>query len=409
MHVLIVHPSPPEDVLDALVCTGNRVVVVGADGDRDGVAFVPADVNDMEALARAVLAIHERDPFSVVLPTWEGTCEQVSRLAVRLGLAGNPHEAVQRARNKHLSFERLVEHGVGIPESRLVQSADEGINVIRCSFGYPAIVKLPSSTNSQSVTLVTCDQDVRVAAETIKHLYERKGRLRAMIGSADSVPTMLVQAYVEGPELNIDLMYTADDHVVMGVFEKAPMVGPAFGEIYSVFPVSLEAGALEECTQAALMAVRALGATVGAAHVELRYGTAGPVVIDIGLRPGGAYTARAIEALQGSNVYVALVDLLSGGNLPDMHDPQGACLYGGVLIEQAGTVAAVEGLGVLEHTPGILDYQVLVGPGDAVEPLPASANYHIAHFIMQGNCREVLLDRAARIRSAIHCRMREAS
>jgi hypothetical protein len=161
---------------------------------------------------------------------------------------------------------------------------------------------------------------------------------------------------------------------------------------------------MDACVEAAAGAARALGATVGAAHVELRLTERGPVIIEAALRPGGFLTAEAIHHLTGVHPVAALTRLLMTGELSQIDAlPHGvACLYGAVNCGYEGRIKSICGEHLVRSTvPGLHAFNVLKRPGDRVVPLPLGSDYHIASFMLVGGRREPLEAAAQRIRGCL--------
>jgi hypothetical protein len=234
-------------------------------------------------------------------------------------------------------------------------------------------------------------------------LYDarRDNRLFGLYADQAEQHPLLVQEYADGTELNIDILLTSHKHLLLGAFEKFPMHGPTFEEVQSVYPPRVSAAQMDACVQAAADAARALGATLGAAHVELRLTSGGPVIIEAALRPGGFLTPQAIHHLTGIHPITALTRLLLTGDLPDVDGLPGgvACLYGAVNCSVEGRIKSISGEPLVrDAVPDIVSFDLLKQPGDRVVPLPLGSDYHIASFMLAGARREPLEASAQDIR-----------
>jgi len=276
--------------------------------------------------------------------------------------------------------------------------------MVERKFHYPFIMKLPKSTNSHSVMLVRSQEEFVLAVKVFQRLYEpaHKNRLYDIYRCSDSHP-IIIQEYIEGTELNIDLLFDLKTFKVLGVFEKYPLCGPTFGEVQSMYPVNLSRSEVETCIRAAVAAVRALGATIGAAHVELRYGAVGPRVIEVGLRPGGFLTPNAINYVAGIDPLAALLHLLISDSLPDCDalPADRACIYGAVNSEAKGRIVRISGAEHVKNIPNIHLFEFLKTAGDLIVPLPEGTDYHIAKFMLCGDSRAALESIADEIRRTV--------
>ncbi len=393
--VLLVQPASRAPAEDAVRRAGAELSVL----------YPEQYVTEQEMIA-AARRLHARTPVDAVLALWEGAVEPAAAIAAALGLAGNSPEAVRASRDKGRAAECFARAGIPHPAT-VVFDVDDDPEVIEKRLPYPFVVKLPRSTNSHSVTLVRTREDLVTALALIERLYrpDRNDRLHRLYAPAGIGPArpVLAQEYVPGTEFNIDLLLTPVRHAVLGIFEKHPPALPTFGEVQSVYPPALTGTQRRSVEEVAVAAARALGATQGAAHVEVRVGNRGPVVIEVGLRPGGFLTPLAIERLTGLDPVTALTRLMISGELPPVPPtPAGrACLYGAVNVERAGRVVRIAGEDQVRRLPGVVRFEVLKRPGDRVVTLPEGTDYHIAAFLVEGATREGVESVARRLRELL--------
>ncbi|HEV8558423.1 MAG TPA: ATP-grasp domain-containing protein [Actinophytocola sp.] len=408
MIALVLLAAPDREVAESALAQADRVVVLspaqGGPGtpDDDRVTFLRYDgADDALAIAAAVRP-------DAVIPIWEGAVETGAVLAEALGLPGNPPTATRAARDKAVAADLLHRARVPHPRTRSYP-VDTELSFVEREFRYPFIVKMPRSSNSQSVTLVRSRAELATAVGGIRTLYARTNRLSRLYGTG--TPSFVAQDYLHGVEVNIDLLYHETDHAVLGIFEKFPMPGPTFGEVHSVYPHSLSTADADAAIAVSVAAVRALGATRGAAHVELRMTVAGPVVVEAALRLGGFLTPQALRLVTGVDPVSALTALHGHGRLPSVrHSPSGvACLYGAANVEQAGRIKAISGADDAKLVPGVELLEVVKQPGDLVVPLPEGTDYHVARFLLTGARRADVEHSARRIRELLVVELEEAA
>lgn len=408
--VLIVHPAPGETLLQVLLSECEQVIVLSAaaTAGRDELSpkvtryrYGPDD--DVIELAGVIDRHH---PIAVVPPVWEGGVEATAAICAALGLRGNPPDAARVARDKHEAARCFERHGILHPRTVGFSTSPEDCARIEAGFAYPFIVKSPWSTNSQSVALVRDSEELWSCLAMLRRLYDPRqpNRLSDLYADRNGDAPVLVQEYIEGVELNIDILFEGSAWRLLGAFEKHPMHGPTFEEVQSIYPPRIPREAIDRCAQAAADAVRALGGTIGAAHVELRLTEAGPVIIEVALRPGGFLTPQAIARISGIHPVAALTRLLLTGDLPDLPPPAGgmACLYGAVNCALEGRIQSItDEQCVRDAAPEIVAFDMLKRAGDRVVPLPLGSDYHLASFMLVGECRDALEASADRIRERL--------
>ncbi|QNU66234.1 ATP-grasp domain-containing protein [Ruminiclostridium herbifermentans] len=404
-NVLIIHKSPNMKDITDLIEYGVNVIVLGREmADNDNLLGIKVDPHNHAELISTVDKLKKSISIDAVIPIWEATVIESAIVSDYLKLKGNSKDAVIKARNKFLLASCLDSNNISTAKSYLIRCIEEAEAVLDSELSYPCIMKLPYSANSQSVVLINNHSElVRAFYQTIKmHRSTDNPYIMSFKSDKDYKNAVLLQEFIEGVELNIDLAYSNNHFELLGVFEKAPMKGPYFAEYRSTYPINLSQEQLTECIGIAEAAVKSLGASIGCAHVEVKYGKRGPTIIELSLRPGGAYTMHAIELISGIKVISVLTRLLLDGTLY-INDNycKSACLYGGIVLEKSGVISQISNIDIFKNIPQIVDYNILFKNGDNVQALPEGSKIHLAHYIMSGNDIHELLERDAEIRSAI--------
>ena len=158
--VRIVLLDEPGHWSESLVETGlaERWIPIAVTGNPDTDAAAVLD-----ALARAGV-----QPDGV-LTIWEESTDVAARVALALGLPGNPPEAVDAARSKVRTRELCAELGLPSPRARRVRSLDE-LYAAAGYVGFPAVVKPefggPRSGSSASTTSSRCRPSTRWCARS---------------------------------------------------------------------------------------------------------------------------------------------------------------------------------------------------------------------------------------------------
>ena len=394
--ICIVHAYPSADLLRSVLAAEHEVLlVVPHDAEvtpSSKVEVRKAHLRDDSAVLSTIEAVHARMPIDVVLPIYEGGTPVTALACECLGLPGNSVAAARTSRDKHASFERWKSAGVSTPQTMPITDLDDSLNAALERLDFPMVVKPSDSMNSQGVCLVRDAESLERAARELlvlvsgRHGSDDRDRNRVAYGRV-AVP-VIAQSYCPGVEVGVDLLYRGSRYCALGVFEKAASKGPHFAELMSISPTSLGAAREDALVSLAARAVAALGATEGAAHVEIRLAEDGtPCVLEAGLRPGGGYTADAIEALYGVHPALELASLLLGAPLPASPTRRGAVLYGGVLNPSNGILRTVGGLEALTTTPGLVKHVILHQPGDFVSAPPESAQPHYMYYLIHGRDR----------------------
>lgn len=410
MRILIFHSYPDEYMIRSIVQGGHELVVAcpaGVNFESDlAETVLNVDYSAFKHVMQSIKAYHERNPIDMLLPVYEGTTYLSARVADELQLPFYSSAAAACSRNKLLSYLLWEQHGVPVPKTIPIVEHSSAAIIIKKELGYPCVLKLSDSMNSQGVIRVNSECELSDSLDYVMNLLSQSNsasiklnRNRFAYGS--SSVKIIAQEFCEGTETGVDVAMIAGRGVGLGCFEKAKTNNNYFAETMSVWPTSLGKDVEKIHTEVAIKALNAIGVESGLGHVEIVETANGPKVLEAGLRPGGAYTVRAIEKLSGINEYQLLTDIYSNQNCYVENHSKGASLYGGVIYQSSGVLTGVEGEDILDTMPGIVDYKILHKIDDKVYSLPNSAQPHYCYYLIEGDSREEVINRHQKIQETI--------
>ena len=389
--ILLIQPVPTPFVIKTLREEKCEIVLAtnkkSLNIDVDKILYV--NIFNVAELISLILDENKIKKIDCVLPTWEGTIDKCSLISTILGLPTNEYKSILLSRDKLLSFYALKTNNVPTSKSFVIDNFnDKGEKLVK-KVGFPAVIKLRTSTNSQGVIRVNSLEEYIIEKGKLRNLLENNGLENRLSPLYNRKFSIVVQEYLDGREVNIDILYKNERYLCMGVFEKDAMLGPYFPEKMSVYPTSFSKEEEEEMIELAIQGIKALEAKIGMAHVEIRYTSTGPKIIEIALRPGGAYTTLAINELSKVNVYKELIKVLTIDDyFPIKKQSVGSCLYAGILIEEQGILESIEGTEHLINMPGLIEYSQIKNIGDSVSLPPETSDMHILHYLLWSKNRE---------------------
>ncbi|MFH8349687.1 ATP-grasp domain-containing protein [Streptomyces sp. NPDC018045] len=328
----------------------------------DAVEVVETDTFDTELVAELLGRTPDLRGLISSTDTWMLVG---AALTARFGLPGLDPSVLRLARDKAAVRDRLF--AAGLTRSRAAE-ADSGdpatAELLVKAVGLPAILKDTAGTGSQNVWLVRDERELDAAlAEAAGR--ELKGRLFA-------------EPYFSGPVYSAETLTWAGRTRLLGVSSRLMSPEPHFREEITAFPVAFpepRRAALERWLDEVLAAI---GYTDRFAHVEFALTTAGPEVVEINPRIGGALVGEGLCRALGVNVYEAMVEAALGVR-PGLMD---AALPGGPASafvlgypQQPGVFTGVAGLGRLPDMPGSPAWYPVKRVGDRVEHLGDSRGY----------------------------------
>ncbi|WP_157249747.1 ATP-grasp domain-containing protein [Nonomuraea typhae] len=311
----------------------------------DGVEALRADTGDPAVVLAACRRLGGR--VAAITSGSERHLATAAEVAGRLGLPHPDPAAIRACRDK--AVQRALLREAGVPGAAFATARTPGIAVAAAqAIGFPVVVK--PVAGSASVASRLC----RDAAEAEAAAHDA---LRA--GS-----TVMVEEYLRGAEYSVE---TFGDQVV-GVTRKHLGAEPYFVEIGHDFPAPLDLAARAEAGELAHAALKSLELCWGPARIEIRYGAAGPRVVEVSPRPAGGVVARMVEAATGIDLVRHTVAKAAGLELPLRATVRRAASVRFLVAAREGRLAGIDGLEAARAVPGVVEAGLTREPGQEVRP-----------------------------------------
>ena len=329
---------------------------------------LPLDFTDAEGAARALAdAVRGREPRAV-LGTDDQTAVIAAHAARLLGLPQDPPEAVEGARNKRLSRERLRAAGVPVPRFHVLELGGP----VPDGLPFPCVVKPLVLSGSRGVIRANGPEELRRALDRIARLLRSP---QVAVRRDAELSRVLIEEFLPGPEVALEGLLTRGELTVLALFDKPdPLDGPYFEETLYVTPSRHPALLQQAVGQAVAGAARALGLGHGPIHAELRLTPAGPRILEVAARSIGGLCGRALRFGMGVTLEELLL-LHALGRAPALPRERAAS---GVLmlpIRRGGVLREVRGVDRARAVPGVDDVVVTAHPDEELVPLPEGASY----------------------------------
>ena len=342
---------------------GYRVIAVdrdaNAEGFKDADQHAAVDIIDRDGVLRVA-----RDAgIDAIVPLNDFGVETAAHVADHLGLIGIMPAAAARATRKTLM--RAAWDEAGLPQARwrtatTVAEALAGADAID---RWPLIVKPADSHGGAS-------RGVSVAAD--------RAALREAVAFAQSAysdPEIIIEEWLDGIEHSVETITWRGETHVLAVSDKVKTPLPYRVDKSVDYPTALSGSALSELHELVKTSVRALGITVGAAHVEACTTAAGPKLFELGARCGGGGTPDPIvPQVSGIDMLGEVVRVHAGdAPLNLMPTAEHGCSYR-FLTPAPGRLRAVAGVEEVARWQGVLDCAVTVTPGQEIRRVRVGAD-----------------------------------
>lgn len=337
--------------LDAAARMGCSVTVATDATVALAASAIVTPFDDPSAACDRIIAARG-DRYDAVVGTDGAALPVAAAVAGRLGLPGNPVDAVVAADDKLRQRRLLAAAGVVQPAFGVVGEGDWD--------EFPAVVKPIDRSASQGV----------IPVETPAELDGAVDRLRSLVGSAP----VLAEGLVSGLEVAIEGLLVDGELHVLAVFDKPDeTVGLTFPETLLVQPARIDRSVRSRVIEVVERAAAAIGVTTGPVHAECIIDGDRIWFLELAPRTIGGLCSRALRT-EG----MGLEELVIGLALGRPVRPRPAMGSSGVLmlpVPVEGRLDAVDGVDRADRVPGIDGVTVTIGPGEHVVPLPDGDRY----------------------------------
>jgi len=376
--------------------------------------FLPVDMGQTseEVFKDAVHAISELGKDGItgkvdgVVTFVELSVPLTSRLAEVLGLPGMSPAAVDAARDKHRTRAALKKAGLPTPSNYLIKQGSE-LKAAADAVGFPAVLKPVSGAASLGVKKVSNFQELESSylevAEELGGLVISSGALvKATAGSkgvnASSVVdlTVLLEQYLDGPEVDVDIVMSDGDWRYAAVSDNGPTSEPYFQEFWGLCPSLLSKQQQTELKELAINSVKVLGFTTGVFHVELKYtSNTGPQLIEVNARLGGGPVRECNRLVWGVDlVEEAIFCALGIPARPYSPPTPNTCIgYTFVNAQKSGKLSsqATAKFETWRKLPNVLSSVPLAKTGDTVVGVKDGLSTWLCELVVTGKTSEEAL------------------
>jgi S-sulfo-L-cysteine synthase (3-phospho-L-serine-dependent) len=339
---------------------GLRPVLLTRDPDRypfaaaGGVEVVEVETTDAAAVLARCRRLAAEEPVAGVASSSEYFLETAAVVADALGLAAPEANAIHRCREK--DAQRICLRRAGLPVPRFgVATSPPGAARLARDLGSPVVVKPTTGSGSVGVRLCADPGEAALHAEA----------LLAQTGNERGLPVprrVLVEQYVVGLEYSAEVL----DGEIVGLTAKHLGALPEFVELGHDYPATLEPDERAALCETVEDALSALGLRRGPAHVELRLGAGGPVVVEVNARLAGGFIPELVRESIGVDLVTETIRSAIGASprLEHKHFRHASIRF--LTASDTGTLVAAEGLEEARRLPYVVDVRLYRTIGERV-------------------------------------------
>eukprot|EP01135_Chromosphaera_perkinsii_P006617 Nk52_evm19s554 gene=Nk52_evmTU19s554 len=270
---------------------------------KDGVcvAHIEADTGCSDAIEKCVEAIKNYGvEFDGVFSMHEIAIPLVCGITDALNMPGNSALAAANARNKHRAREICRENNLNSPRFASINSRDDIAKAAE-HVKFPSVVKPSSGAGSEGVIRVDDINELYGCYDRILNDMQVCESLNWNPGQGETF--MVLEQYLLGDEFDVDCLFWEGEPVYTTVTDNWPTFEPYFLETGSSCPTKYGEEVQKEIIDYVVSVVKALGFKQGAFHVECKYGSDGPQLIEVNPRMGGGPVNEFQTSVWGVNLF----------------------------------------------------------------------------------------------------------
>ena len=309
--------------------------------------------------------------LDAVLAVDDSGVELAALLCQRLGLPGNPADAVRRLRDKMAFRQLLRQHAFAYPEFHHLPSGEDPRTLIP-QLTFPLVVKARRLSASRGVIRADDAVELLRAVERVRAIQSQADRDAQELG-------LVIEDFIPGQEFALEGSLERGELTTLALFDKPdPLDGPYFEETLYVTPSRLAPALQDGIHREVARACRAAGLVTGPVHAEVRVNARGIWLLEIAARSIGGLCGRVLKHCLGMSLEERILRQLVGQPVAGMETSAGDGGAAGVMmipIPLRGIYHGVEGLDSAQAVPGATGVSITAQPGQIVAPPPDGASY----------------------------------
>lgn len=334
-----------------------------------------------ELLFMELDVIFKKNPFFGVLNYFEVYVELAAKITERYNLNGNTTYTAHATRNKYAMRTALSQGDVNIPIFEKVYSLHDFKKAIN-RIGFPCISKPIDGSASDGVFKITNESN-------IEDIYYKTVHNNSGTNLIQEEKGILVESYIEGPEISIEGIVSNKKLYIMGITAKTTEEEPYFNEIMHIHPAILSTEIEEKAKKLAHKTVELLDINNGGIHLEARIKNGELYIMECASRLGGDAIQTLITLSKGYEPYL----LLTKGVMNEVLELKPKRnKYAGIRFvqtEKEGIVReALFDSAELNKITGIVNKRIISEPGKKVGRPPKYNSNRIGYIVAIGNSFE---------------------
>ncbi len=341
---------------------------------------------DIDGTVREMRRINEDISIDGVITVGTDASRTVAAVANALNLPGIKFEDAIAATNKVKMRERFDEFNVPIPAFRKCWSLEDLKNIV-AELGLPLVIKPTENMGARGV--------MKISDLSMLDVCFRNAKEGSPTGE------LIVEEYMDGPELSIDALVYKGDIKITGVADRIIEREPYFIELGHVMPSALPQEQLDDAVNVFIKGIKALGITNGAAKGDIKVTKKGAKVGEIAARlSGGFMSGYTYPYHSGVNLIKNAIDISLGYPPATLVPTRNFVAIEKAIIPPAGVIKEFAGIKEAMQVSGLMNIFIHKEIGDIVYE-PKSNVEKTGNFIVVKETREEAWETVKQVESMI--------
>ena len=349
---------------------GYQVIVTDYNPAAIGMKYADIPIvmstRDIEGSVRVAKSQNEITPISAVLTVGTDASVTVAAVANTLSLPGIKFDDAVAATNKLKMRMRFKSRNVPSPNFLPVWSLSDAKKACRM-LGFPLVMKPTDNMGARGVMRIDNKTQIADAFKFAK--------------TASPSGELIVEEYMEGPELSIDAVVFNEDITITGIADRIIEYPPYFVETGHTMPSRLPGELLESACAVMKEGIKSLGITIGCAKGDIKLTKDGPMIGELAARlSGGFMSAYTYPLSTGVDLMRAAIEIALGQEPGNLEPSFNRVAIERAIITKPGIVGRINNIEEALKIPGIAEIFINVKPGDKVV-VPRSNVEKAGHII----------------------------
>lgn len=322
-----------------------------ADAPGLGLADIPIVMSTKDIEGTVRVARQYQQAIRGVITVGTDASLTVAAVSGALGLVGIHYEAAENATHKLKMRKVLRAAGVAVPDFAGVWSIDEA-RAASDRIGYPVVMKPVDNMGARGVIRVDQPGGVENAYRHAK--------------GCSTSGEVLVEKFMEGPELSIDSLVYDSEILCSGVADRIIARPPYFIELGHDLPSSQPPALQEAAIETMRQAVKALGITFGAAKGDVKLTPSGPMIGEVAARlSGGWMSSHTFPMATGYSMIRGAIEIAIGRR-PEIPEFLTRVAMERAVIATPGRITRIDGINRARRIRGVREVILKAQVGDDV-------------------------------------------